>query len=128
MSLNLKGVVAQRLLPDINGKQALATGILLQSAYVSDLIQKGKIDVLSDAIKKGTDVGMQVFDDSLFRLYKDGRVSLEEALRNADSHTDLALRIKLALVPATHNRGGPGNSDRPEQPVQQYRVYRFTQA
>src|SRR5665647_46620 len=96
LSLNLKGVVAQRLLPDINGKQALATGILLQSAYVSDLIQKGKIDVLSDAIKKGTDVGMQVFDDSLFRLYKDGRVSLEEALRNADSHTDLALRIKLA--------------------------------
>lgn len=96
LSLNLKGVVAQRLLPDINGKQALATGILLQSAYVSDLIQKGKIDVLSDAIKKGTDVGMQVFDDSLFRLYKDGQVSLEEALRNADSHTDLALRIKLA--------------------------------
>ena len=98
LSLNLRGVVAQRLLPDINGKQALATGILLQSAYVSDLIQKGKIDVLSDAIKKGTDVGMQVFDDSLFRLYKDGRVSLEEALRNADSHTDLALRVKLSAA------------------------------
>jgi twitching motility protein PilU len=107
LSLNLKGVVAQRLLPDINGKQALATGILLQSAYVSDLIQKGKIDVLSDAIKKGTDVGMQVFDDSLFRLYKDGRVSLEEALRNADSHTDLALRIKLSASQKDDSRS-PG--------------------
>ena len=98
LSLNLKGVVAQRLIPDNNGKQALATGILLQSAYVSDLIQKGKIDVLTDAIKKSTDVGMQVFDDCLFRLYKDGRISLEEALRNADSHTDLALRIKLSVA------------------------------
>lgn len=96
LSLNLKGVVAQRLLPDTNGKQALATGILLQSAYVSELIQKGKIDILKDAIKKGTEVGMQVFDDSLFRLYKDGRISYEDALRNADSHTDLALRIKLS--------------------------------
>lgn len=96
LSLNLKGVVAQRLLPDSNGKQALATGILLQSAYVSELIQKGKVDVLQDAIKKGTEIGMQVFDESLFKLYKDGRISYEDALRNADSRTDLALRIKLS--------------------------------
>lgn len=96
LSLNLKGVVAQRLLPGSNGKQALATGILLQSAYVSELIQKGKVDVLTDAIKKGTEVGMQVFDESLFKLYKDGRISQEDALRNADSRTDLALRIKLS--------------------------------
>ena len=104
LSLNLKGVVAQRLIPTIDGKQALATGILLQSAYVSDLIQKGKIDVLTDAIKKSTDVGMQVFDDCLFRLYKDGQISLEEALRNADSHTDLALRIKLSVAQGENTR------------------------
>lgn len=96
LSLNLKGVVAQRLLPDTSGKQALATGILLQSAYVSELIQSGKVDVLKDAIKKGTEEGMQVFDDSLFGLYKAGRISYEDALRNADSRTDLALRIKLS--------------------------------
>lgn len=96
LSLNLKGVVAQRLLPDTKGKQVLATGILLQSAYVSELILKGQIDVLKDAIKKGSEVGMQVFDDSLFKLYKEGRISHEEALRNADSRTDLALRIKLS--------------------------------
>ena len=96
LSLNLRGVVAQRLIPDTKGKQALATGVLLQSAYVSELIRKGKIDVLTDAIKKGTEVGMQVFDDSLFKLYQEGRISHEEAIRNADSHTDLGLRIKLS--------------------------------
>ncbi|BCB28765.1 twitching motility protein PilT [Sulfurimicrobium lacus] len=96
LSLNLKGVIAQRLLPGTNGKQALATGVLLQSAYVSELIQNGKVDVLKEAMKKGIEEGMQVFDESLFKLYKGGRISYEDALRNADSRTDLALRIKLS--------------------------------
>lgn len=96
LSLNLKGVISQRLLPGKNGRQVLATEVLLQSAYVTEMIQKGQTDTLKDAIKKGTDVGMQVFDDCLFKLYKEGRISREEALRNADSHTDLALRIRLS--------------------------------
>lgn len=96
LSLNLKGVVSQRLLPSMEGGLVLATEILLQSAYASDLIQKGQIDTLKDAIKKGTEVGMQLFDDCLFRLYKQRKISEEVALNNADSRTDLALKIKLS--------------------------------
>lgn len=96
LSLNLKGVVSQRLLPSMEGGLVLATEVLLQSAYASDLIQKGQIDTLKDAIKKGTEVGMQLFDDCLFRLYKQRKISEEVALNNADSRTDLALKIKLS--------------------------------
>lgn len=96
LSLNLKGVISQRLLPALDDKLVLATEVLLQSAYASDLIQKGQIDTLKDAIKKGTEEGMQLFDDCLFKLYKERRISHEVALHNADSRTDLALRIKLS--------------------------------
>lgn len=96
LSLNLKGVISQRLLPSLEGGLVLATEVLLQSAYSSDLIQKGQVDVLKDAIKKGTEVGMQLFDDCLFRLYKERKISQEVALHNADSRTDLALKIKLS--------------------------------
>jgi twitching motility protein PilU len=96
LSLNLKGVISQRLLPSLGGGMVLATEVLLQSAYSSALIQKGQIDMLKDAIKKGTEVGMQLFDDSLFKLYKQRRISQEEALHHADSRTDLALKIKLS--------------------------------
>jgi twitching motility protein PilU len=96
LSLNLKGVISQRLIPGMEGGLVLATEVLLQSAYSSDLIQKGQIDVLKDAIKKGTEVGMQLFDDCLYRLYKARKISEQEALLNADSRTDLTLKIKLS--------------------------------
>lgn len=95
LSLNLKGVVSQRLVPALGGGQALATEILLQSAYASSLMQKGQLDDLKDAIRKGADVGMQVFDDSLLELCKAGRISRENALLHADSKTDLNLKLKL---------------------------------
>ena len=66
--LNLKGLISQRLLPGLNGKQVLATEVLPQSAYVTDMIQKGQTHILKDAIKKGTDVGIQIFDDCLYAL------------------------------------------------------------
>jgi twitching motility protein PilU len=96
LSLNLKGVISQRLLPGINGGLVLATEVMLKSGYVSEMIQKGQTHTLKDAIKKGTEEGMHVFDDCLFTLCKNGRISQEEALRNADSRTDLALRIRLS--------------------------------
>lgn len=97
LSLNLQGVISQRLLPALKGgRLVLATEVLLQSAYSSDLIQKGQIDTLKDAIKKGTEVGMQLFDDCLYRLYKARKISEEVALHNADSRTDLGLKIKLS--------------------------------
>jgi twitching motility protein PilU len=98
LSLNLRGVISQRLLPSLQGGLALATEILLQSAYSSSLIQKGEIDMLKDAIRKGTQVGMQLFDDCLIELCKTRRISHEEALNHADSKTDLGLKLKLSGV------------------------------
>lgn len=96
LSLNLKGVVSQRLIPAKDGKLALATEMMQLSAYVADLIHKGRIDEVKDAMSKGTEAGMHTFDQSLFALYKAGRITLEQALNNADSHTDLALRVRLS--------------------------------
>jgi twitching motility protein PilU len=100
LSLNLKGVVSQRLLPAVDGKLVLATEVLLASSFVSDLIQKGHVDEIKDAMSKANELGMHTFDQSLFDLYKAGRLSQEAALRFADSHTDLALRMRLTGQPA----------------------------
>jgi len=96
LSLNLKGVVSQRLLPGLHGGQVLATEILLQSAYASSLIQKGEIDQLKEAIRKGGPEGMQLLDDCLLALCKAKRIAPEEALLHADSKTDLALKLRLS--------------------------------
>ena len=68
----------------------------LKSAYISDLIEKGDIDALKEAIEKGKDDGMQGFDQSLLTLYEQGKISEEDALANADSRNNLALKIRLA--------------------------------
>lgn len=96
LSLNLRGVISQRLLPALQGGLALATEILLQSSYASSLIQKGQVDQLKDAIKKGTDVGMLLFDDCLLQLVKARRISEQEALHHADSKTDLGVKLRLS--------------------------------
>jgi twitching motility protein PilU len=95
LSLNLKGVVSLRLLSSSDGKLVLATEVLLLTSYVADLIQKGRVDEIKDAMSKGNEVGMHTFDQSLFDLYKAGRLTRQDALRYADSHNDLALRIRL---------------------------------
>ena len=69
-----------------------------------DLIEKGEIDQLKDAMKQGISLGMLTFDESLYRLYSAGRISIDEALNNADSRTDLALRIRLNQ-PASEDGG-----------------------
>lgn len=96
LSLNLKAVISQRLIKDINGKRVPAVELLLQTSFISDLIEKGAIHEIKDAMKQGVDRGMQTFDEHLFRLYSAGRISLEAALENADSRTDLGLRIRLS--------------------------------
>jgi twitching motility protein PilU len=95
LSLNLKAVISQRLLSGRDGRRVPAVEILLQTPFVSDLILKGDIDALKDAMKNGVDQGMQTFDESLYRLYRAGRISLDDALAHADSRTDLGLRIRL---------------------------------
>jgi twitching motility protein PilU len=95
LSLNLKAVVSQRLIPTVNNDRRAAIEILVQTSYTAELIQKGKIHDLKDAMEQGGQRGMQTFDQSLFDLYQEGVVSLEEALNHADSRNNLALRIRL---------------------------------
>ena len=94
LSLNLRGVISQRLIPS-KGKLVLATEVMMQSAFLSDIILNGRINELKDAMKKSTEEGMQIFDDSLFALYKAGLITQEEAMENADSQADLSVRIRL---------------------------------
>ena len=96
LSLNLKAVVSQRLLPIATGKGRVpAVEILLNSPLVGDMIFKGEVAGIKDVMKKSRELGMQTFDQSLFDLYEAGKVTYEDALRNADSVNDLRLNIKL---------------------------------
>src|SRR5499427_11006060 len=96
LSLNLKAVISQRRIPLKEGKgRAAAVEVLLNSPLISDLIFKGEIHGIKEIMKKSRELGMQTFDQSLFDLYEAGRISYEDALRNADSLNDLRLEIKL---------------------------------
>ncbi len=105
LSLNLKAVIAQRLLPGSDGRRIPAVEILLQTPFVSDLLLKGETDALKDAMKNGVDRGMQTFDESLYRLYRAGRITLDNAIAYADARTDLALRIRLSAPPKLSPEG-----------------------
>ena len=96
LSLNLKGLVSQRLIPlkDTKGRAA-AVEILLNSPLISDLIFKGEVHEIKEIMKKSRELGMQTFDQALFDLYEGGKISYEDAIRNADSMNELRLQIKL---------------------------------
>jgi twitching motility protein PilU len=94
LSLNLRGIVSQRLIPGVDGKRVAAMEILLDTPYAKDLIKKGEVDTLKDAMEKSTQEGGQTFDQALFQLYSEGRISEEQALGNADSANNLRIRIK----------------------------------
>ncbi len=96
MSLNLRGIVSQRLIPLKEGKgRCPAVEIMLNSPLISDLIFKGDVHEIKEIMKKSRELGMQTFDQSLFDLFEAGKISYEDALRNADSVNDLRLNIKL---------------------------------
>jgi twitching motility protein PilU len=95
LSLNLKGVISQRLIPSTTGKRVPAVEILLNSARIADLILKGDIGTIKESMKTSRETGMQTFDQALFDLYEADLISLADALRNADSMNDLQLEIKL---------------------------------
>ena len=96
LSLNLRGLVSQRLLPLRDGKgRVAAVEVMLNSPLISDLIFKGEVHEIKEIMKKSRELGMQTFDQALFDLYEAGKVSYEDALRNADSVNDLRLTIKL---------------------------------
>ena len=96
LSLNLKAIVSQRLLPLATGKgRVLALEVLLNTPLVSDMVFKGEVLGIKDVMKKSRELGMQTFDQAIFDLYEAGKVTYEDALRNADSVNDLRLNIKL---------------------------------
>jgi len=96
LSLNLRSLVSQRLLPRREGKgRVAAVEILLNSPLISDLIFKGEVSEIKELMKRSREMGMQTFDQALFDLYEVGKVTYEDALRNADSMNDLRLQIKL---------------------------------
>ncbi|MGR8929116.1 MAG: PilT/PilU family type 4a pilus ATPase [Gammaproteobacteria bacterium] len=96
LSLNLQAFVSQRLVPTVEGKRVAAIEILLGTKLVSDLIQKGDVHAIKEAMEKSENIGMQTFDSHLMKLYKNGVISLEEALRNSDSPNNLKLKINLS--------------------------------
>jgi twitching motility protein PilU len=96
LSLNLRSMISQRLLPMLGRKGRVpAVEILLNSPLISDLIFKGEVSEIKDVMKRSTELGMQTFDQALFKLYEEELISYEDALRNADSVNDLRLQIKL---------------------------------
>ncbi|MFK0571497.1 PilT/PilU family type 4a pilus ATPase [Endozoicomonas sp.] len=96
LSLNLKGIVAQQLIPSLNGAgRCPAIEVLLNTPLAQDIIRKGDAQALKELMKKSRELGMQTFDQALLDLYNSGEISYEEALRHADSANDLRLMIKL---------------------------------
>jgi twitching motility protein PilU len=96
LSLNLKSMVSQRLLPRQEGKgRVAAVEVLLNTPLVADMIFKGEVGDIKELMKRSRELGMQTFDQSLFDLYETNMVTYEDALRNADSVNDLRLQIKL---------------------------------
>ena len=96
LSLNLRAMISQRLMPKKDGKGRVpAIEIMINSPLISDHIFKGQVHEIKDAMKRSRELGMQTFDQSLFDLYEAGQISYTDALRNADSLNDLRLQIKL---------------------------------
>jgi twitching motility protein PilU len=104
LSLNIKALISQRLIPKKDGMgRAPAMEILLNSPLIADMIFKGEVNAIKEIMSKSRELGMETFDGALFTLYEADQISYEEALKNADSVNDLRLRIKLE---------GKGSKDR----------------
>jgi twitching motility protein PilU len=96
LSLNVRAFISQRLIPTTDGKRVVAVEVMLGTPLIQDLILKGDVHGIKDIMEKSTNLGMQTFDQALYNLYKEGKISLEEALRNADSQNNLRLKISLS--------------------------------
>jgi twitching motility protein PilU len=98
LSLNLRSIISQRLIPGLDGKRVAAVEILLDTPRVKDLIMKREIGLLKDAMVEGGKEGMQTFDQHIFQFFSEGRINYENAIVYADSANDLRLRIKIDEV------------------------------
>jgi len=96
LALNLRAVISQRLVIGKDGRRLPATEVLLNTPFIRDMIRRGQIHEVKEAMDRSLQEGMQTFDQSLYRLYKEGRIELDEALAKADSRDGLALKIRLS--------------------------------
>jgi len=95
MSLNLRAIISQRLIQSRDGKRVAAIEILINTPYISELIRKGEFGEIKEVMEKGSAEGMQTFDQSLYDLFKKGKIDLKSALSNADSRSNLEWRINF---------------------------------
>ncbi|MGB1949349.1 MAG: PilT/PilU family type 4a pilus ATPase [Marinobacter sp.] len=109
LAMNLRAFVSQRLIPTVDKKRCAAIEILLGTPTISELILRGEMEGIKEIMEKSANLGMQTFDLALFNLWKDGKITEEEALKNADSANNLRLRIKL--------HGQDGNSASAQKPA-----------
>lgn len=105
LSLNVRAIISQRLIKTVDGGRCAAIEILINTPLISDLIAKGDASGIKPIMAKSRELGMQTFDQAIFDLYQQGRISYEEALRNADSANELRLQIKLASGEDNSNNG-----------------------
>ena len=94
ISLNIQGIISQRLIPTVDGGRAAAVEILTGSPRMKDLIKSGKVTEIKEAMELSEAYGMQTFDMALLQLFQEGKISEEEALKNADSPNNLRLNLK----------------------------------
>jgi twitching motility protein PilU len=106
LSINLQAFVSQRLIPTVDGKRCAAIEILLNSGRVADLIREGAVTEIKEVMEKSEGMGMRTFDSALYHLYQDGKVSLDETLKNADAANNLRLRIELDAKGKGTGNGG----------------------
>lgn len=95
LSLNLRAIISMRLIPGLAKQRVPAVEVLLNTPYISDLIAKGKIEEIKEAMSRGKEQGMQTFDQALFDLYKAGKISKDSAIKYADSKNNVGLQIRL---------------------------------
>lgn len=122
LSLNLRAVISQRLIIGLEKKRVPAIEIMLNTPFIGELIGAGKIENLKDAMHQATALGCKTLDDALYQLVVDGKISKEEALRHADSRTNLSLRFRL------EGAGKPADEEKDTQTTEDIRASQVTQA
>ena len=118
LSLNLRAIISQRLVRSLQDKRVVAMEILMDTPRIRDLIKKGQVDVLKEAMEKSVQENCQTFDQALFALYAGGKIGLEQALANADSANNLRLKIKLAGLTLDDTPEESRNQPQPDEKVE----------
>ncbi len=95
LASNLNAVISQRLIPDVQGKRCAAIEIMINTPHIANLILKGDLNEIKEAMKTSGNKAMKTFDDALLELYEAKQISLEETLKNADSRNDLEAKISF---------------------------------